>query len=511
MLVKLERLSFKGAIVKRTTSRHSDNVSRGSVGSATFWSMLGNSFGQAMSLLLFLVIAKFVTRESFGLMAISLTSIEIIRRLVIDPIALATNARPDATDRDFDLTFTLILLLTSVMVALVVFLAAPISTVVGLPELGSLLPMVAIILFGMGIGRTHDAWLSRTMNFRALAIRSIVSVVAGGAVGVTMALNGFDLWSLVGQQITVSLTSVAVLWLTTPWQPRLIFSLAGFAENLSQSLHISASNLWNSLSQEADIYFVSGVLGVTIAGIFSAAKRILLAASLTLIYAISAVSISTLSNISAADQRSAAAMQGLTLASLVTLPAFVGLSAIAPDLISLILEPQWSLAGQILQALAFSGYAAMLHTFCSSILMVEQRAGLNNICSVISAGATIAALWVAAPAGAIAIAWAVVASAAITLPLRLELARRVMRFSWHKIAAGLLPSIACTALMWVTTAAIKWSLADQLALVSLPLTILGAIASYGLSVLLIAPRQFALLQQLALHTIRRDSLAERNL
>src|SRR3546814_14351564 len=63
------------------------------------------------------------------------------------------------------------------------------------------------------------ALLTRDMRFDLLALRSVLGLSVGGAVGIGMALDGFGAWSLVGQQLTQQAIIAAVLWSTGRWRP----------------------------------------------------------------------------------------------------------------------------------------------------------------------------------------------------------------------------------------------------------------------------------------------------
>jgi len=54
-----------------------------------------------------------------------------------------------------------------------------------------------------------------------LAIRTITAKVIGGIVGITLAIKGFGVWSLVGRNLTKSFAGVLILWILSDWRPGL--------------------------------------------------------------------------------------------------------------------------------------------------------------------------------------------------------------------------------------------------------------------------------------------------
>jgi O-antigen/teichoic acid export membrane protein len=61
-----------------------------SLGRSALWSVLNQSLGQFLVFFVFLVTARFVSKEAFGLMAMAMLSIEFFRQILIESIAVCT-------------------------------------------------------------------------------------------------------------------------------------------------------------------------------------------------------------------------------------------------------------------------------------------------------------------------------------------------------------------------------------------------------------------------------------
>ena len=65
----------------------------------------------------------------------------------------------------------------------------------------------------------QQAILRREFAFQKIAVRALISVVAGGIVGILMAILGFGVWSLVGQQLTFEVVGgVLMFWSLSHWR-----------------------------------------------------------------------------------------------------------------------------------------------------------------------------------------------------------------------------------------------------------------------------------------------------
>jgi len=465
---------------------------------STLWAVIGQGAGQGLSLLTFLVIARFVTKENFGIVAVCLATMECIRRVLIDPLASAVAAKPGVDRRDFDVCFTLSGILSGVVTPCMVVFAPEIARLIGSPEAGSALRPIAFILLAFGLAGTHGAWLVRGMHFRALALRSIASVLIGGAVGITLALNGFELWSLIFQQLTINVVNVVVLWSASDWRPRWILSWQDTKRSFQGARHISFAAIWNALANDADIFFASAFFGPAGAGIYNAGKRIMLSATLVLVNTISAVTVPMLANIEHQRERGASFLAYLRLASVATTPAFAGLAAAAPDLVAVILGPSWSAVAPILAGLAAGGYALSLGQFATSALLVGQRSHLDSLVSAIAAVSNIAIFFLAVHLGPAALALAASITALLVTPIRMRFALIHLNLHWRDIVYALLPSVvaslAMAALIWGLHYALPpaWSPMIRLAV------IIGAgVGFYGLWLRLFARSLFQTLMGIA--------------
>jgi len=411
------------------------------------WAVLGQGGGQILSLVSFLIIARFVSQASFGLVAVSLASIEIVRRILIDPITYALTAKTDVTEHDYNVSLALLALLGALTSAAMFLLAGPLTTLIGTPAAAPPLRALSLLLFAYGLAGTHGAWLVRNMRFRSLALRSAISVVVGGGIGIAMALNGFEMWSLVGQQLAINLISLVALWFYTDWRPRPTLRWTDVKSTYHAIRHISLSAVWTSIGNDVDLFFASAWFGPAMTGIYNAAKRIMLSATLMLVHAISAVTLSAFANLQDDDHRCREFCGGLSFTSAITAPAFAGMAATAPEIVQVILGDRWAAVAPILSALALSGYLLSLGVIATSALLVVNRSHLDSLSSAVAAAANIIIFLAVVRFGAVALAITVSMTASLLVPIRLGFALRALGGKWRDAWDALLPSLSATGIM----------------------------------------------------------------
>src|SRR5690606_4349507 len=165
------------------------------------------------------ILAAILNPATFGLMVMAMVWISFILML-IHHATLPIIQQPDLGNRHFSAAFWA-MLAGAVTVALLILLGGgAVAALNRTPELADVLRALAPLVLLEATSAIPAAVLRRQMRFRALAVRGLVAEVAGGAVGISLALTGYGVWALVGQQYALSLVSAAMLWLARPWPLR---------------------------------------------------------------------------------------------------------------------------------------------------------------------------------------------------------------------------------------------------------------------------------------------------
>ncbi|MDY0029086.1 MAG: lipopolysaccharide biosynthesis protein [Pseudobdellovibrionaceae bacterium] len=418
------------------------------VGRNALWSVLNQTAGQMMVLVVFLVTARFISQEDFGTMAIAMLIAEIMRQLTIESVGLSLMARPSPQDQDYNAGF-LIILFSSIAGAVLVFLgASPLAQLMGNPSLEHAIHWICLIILTFGASKTHETWLAKTMQFKTLALRSIICIAIGGGVGITMAVHGFGLMSLIAQQIITTLLGAVFLWSVTKWRPSFdttkdhIFSILKFSRYLSFN---STANLINA---QSDVFLSAYFLGAAPAGIYNAAKRLILSANLVMTSAIGQVSMSALSNISQDKEKLRQSYLDFNLFTcLFTAPAFFGLAALSVPVVGILLGDKWSDVAPILSILCFPALIISFGQLSSQIFLIINKPYYSSVFAALNAITNILLLVVLASFGLTYVAVAFALKTILLFPIQLTLAHRILGLSNLLYFKKLLPSLMSSCIM----------------------------------------------------------------
>lgn len=467
--------------------------------------MLNNLAGQGLSLLVFLVTARFVSKEAFGIMAVSLLTVEAFRQVVIGSFGVALTAQRDPSPKDYNACF-LIVLVTSVAAAAFLFaLAGPVASLLGHDEIRDTLRLVCLILLTAGLSQTHEVWLAKHMQFRVLALRSLLSILIGGGIGIAMAVNGYGLDALITQQIVTAVTAVAFLWGAASWKPGLATDRSNVMALLHYTKHLFLSRATSFAGSQSDIFFASLYLGPAATGAYNAAKRILLAMSSTLYSALSAVVLPTFASFGQGTPRlSSGFLKAASFTSLLTAPLYCGLFVLSDDTIRILIGEKWLDAAPIVSALVLSSYLNSMGQYNHSIFLVSGKPQWEAWLNIAYASANIALYVLVARYGAVMIALAFSLRALVLYPLSLLPAARLLGLPPMMYIRGIAPSvlagIGMAGCIWLLKV---YALGDLSPLLRVLILVPVGVVIYGLLASLLNRRQVAEVLAMARHVVGR--------
>jgi O-antigen/teichoic acid export membrane protein len=418
--------------------------------------VIEGGLSQILALLVFLVTAHYIEPSAFGVLAAAMLTVELFRQVVVEGLVTAVNTQLNPTSQDYNACFFLMLGI-SILCAAGLFLSSNlIGSIVPVEHLSQALPPVCLLVLVLGLSRTHEAYLSRNLEFRLLAIRSVVSIVIGGGVGISMAVHGFGLWALICQQLTTALISLLALWTACKWRPTFAVTGQAFKRILGYAKHVSATGVTNFANSQADIAFTAYYLGPTNTGFYNAAKRIGYAINQIIASSLNRVVLPTLARIQADKERSGRVfIQAVSLTCTVTAPAYAGLSALAPDAIQLAMGAKWATTATLLSIISLNFFLTTVGQYNQTVMLVRGKPHWQTILTTVYAASNIVLFLGFVKFGVLAIAAAFTFRGVLFFPVSVGLALRLVDVKWSAYASALLPAVSCALLMGAVVAGMR--------------------------------------------------------
>lgn len=425
---------------------------------ALFLSFGERYVGIALRLLQLTVLARLLTPEEFGVF-VTAASIVLLLDLIADfgMSSYLIQART-VSRRRRETAFGITLTASIVSACAVVGIAGLLPDSAIDPRLREVLFVLAIGLPLTGISVPIIALLQRDMRFGALWVVGTLRAVVLTFLGILLAYHGAGpmalAWASLAERVVFVLTALyfsrEVGWV---W-PRLhhwrIVARFGGLQTIA-----------NSLKQAADavtMVLTSKSLGFGATGLLSRADRITGMFDQSVMQAIQPVLLPALSALRRADnQMRGFYLRTVALISAVSWPFFAFVFLFAPDLVNLLLGPQWADVVPIARVLCMAGiflpFVNMLLKFYTAVGQVDVFVRCTMIVQLVQLCLIVPASMISLEAVALAIACETLVRYLVTVGAL----KKRLGFTHHDVFIAVIPSLLVT-LSTVVTATIAHEL-----------------------------------------------------
>lgn len=320
------------------------------------WSTAQSWGSQCISLVVFSILARLLNPESFGLIAIAAVFLGFVNLFLDQGFSQAIIQRRELEREHLDTVFwtnvSISVLLTFISIASADLIAKFFTQ----PDLTSVIRWLSLSFLIGSLNNVQVAILQRNLNFKPLAIRSLIATLGGGVIGVSMALMGFGVWSLVCQQLANGIIQVLVLWTSSDWRPRLSFSPKHFRDLFSFGMNVLGINILNFVVTNGDNLLIGYFLGPVPLGYYNLAYRLLTTVAQLFIGVASSTAMPIFSSIQDDLPRLRNVLyEFVELTNTIAFPVFLGMSVLAPELVIVIFGEQWKASIPVMQILSLLG------------------------------------------------------------------------------------------------------------------------------------------------------------
>lgn len=398
---------------------------------SAFWFALATASNNLLFFLVTLVLARLLTPDDFGLVAITNFIIYAFGILQNMGLSQALIYKSDSLERVTATTFTLAIGLGILTFCIAVFSAPLVAVIFNEPQATPLAQVFAISLIISSFGIVPEAILVAQLDFRRKFISDVLPGVIYVFISITLAKIGYGAWSIVIGRLVEATVRVALVWYLTKWQISFQFEWSIAKELLLYGKDIAISSTLAIVFLNIDNVFVSRMLNTSQLGYYTFAFSLATLPALFAQRVIDTVSFPTYTQLKEQqDILITAYLKSLTIISTLVLPINLGLLATAPILIPVLYGDQWYPAVPLLQILSLYGLIRAIanapttvllaigkqYLFPRFTLMYVTIAALLLGPAIILAGTIGAAIAMTTVIGAGALTWTLLANKYLVIP-----------------------------------------------------------------------------------------------
>jgi len=349
------------------------------------WTTTEMILRHGVSFVIGIVLARILSPDEYGLIGILTIFISLFEIIVDGGFAHALIRKQDANNIDYCTVFYTNLLLSMLMAGILFCSARPIAQFFNREELIPLTKALSPIVIINALAIVQRVQLSKKLDFKSQAIITFVSALVSGGVGIWMAVSGYGVWALAGQQLSNAGINTILLWCFNRWWPGLRFSWNSFREMWSFGWKLLVGGVLNSLSGQVHNAVIGKIYAPATLGQYTRGNQFVAIASSNISNIVGKVTYPVLSVIQNDQDKLRASYKRLI--KTVALPTFVllmGMCSMAKPLLLALIGPKWDAAPVFMQILCFSMLVNPLQRLNINALLVKGRSDLNLRINIIN-------------------------------------------------------------------------------------------------------------------------------
>lgn len=439
--------------------------------------MVGRQFPQLVAAL---VLARVLGPETYGVISAATVYVTFTTLLLDQGLAAALVQLPATTKRLAGAVAGVNLIAAVVLGGLTIVASPQVATFFNAPALAPLLAVLGAGLLLKGLAITPRAMLQRELRFRSIGQADIAGGTIGAVAGIAAALAGAGVWSMAWMVLATDTVVAARLLIASRGSATPNLHLGELKEILPFSLRVFGSNALAFLSRNTDNILIGRFLGVGALSLYSMSYRVLVVPVQMIGQTVNRVVFPIFSRLQ--DHLELVAkglLRAMDVLALAAIPPMALVSVAAPELVGLVLGPEWAAAAPILTVLAIAGAKETVF-YVTGPLMRALGAGklifrYEVLATVVQVGGILAGLnW-----GVLGVAWGWTIAGFVLLPIQLLIQRRMCGVRLGEQLGRILPHVHASA--WGAAAYFGVRLAGGGQL----LTLLGGTAAYAIVVFVV--------------------------
>jgi PST family polysaccharide transporter len=341
------------------------------------WTTAARIGSQTLQFLISITLARLLMPRDFGLIGMIIVFVGFAALFGELGFGAALIQRQDVDGRHYSTIFWLNMLTGLALTGLFVALAPFVASFYSEPRLTRLTMLIASNFSIASWGMVPNAILRRGLDFRSLALVEVVSVLAGGAVAIVLAIMGHGVWSLAWQILTTSGLSVVMLWLLTGWRPSLSFDRLAVKELLGFSSNLVGFQQLNYWVRNGDDMLIGRFFGSGELGAYTRAYQTMLLPVSQITAALGRVMFPTLSKIQSDRERvKRIYLRSIAMIALLTFPMMLGLLVVSENFVLALYGRKWIAVIPILRIFCLLGMVQSIGATTGWIFQSQGRTDL---------------------------------------------------------------------------------------------------------------------------------------
>lgn len=239
-----------------------------------FWAFIERGGQVVIQFVSLVVLGRLLSPQDYGVYGIMMIFISIAELLIDSGFGGALIQKKELTQKDINTLFVTNTFIGIFMYAILFFLSPLVSVFYSMPNLTLYLRVLGIVVIIYSLTIVQTTLLQRELRLKESAtvilIASMVSVIGA----LIFAVLGFGIWSLIIQQLLMSIVMVLLLWIKDSRNIHFEFSRKSFDLLWNFGSKILMANIILRIYDNMSTAIIPKIATITIAGYYVQASKI---------------------------------------------------------------------------------------------------------------------------------------------------------------------------------------------------------------------------------------------
>lgn len=419
------------------------------------WNIIDRVSSQLLYAVTGIILARELPREAFGLIG-ALTIFQSYALMMVDSgfsYALIQRKRP--TETDYSSVFWFNILIACVIYAILWVCAPFIADLFQGDQ--RLIPLsrvmfLSFIINAAAIVQTNR--LMKQMNFRPIAITNSLGLIAGGVVGIWLAVKGYGAWAIVWQTIALQGIKCVALWIYCRWWPQLVLSWHALRSFFKVGGNMMMTTFLYVTFQNIYSFFIGNRVGMVPLGYYTQADKWSKLGVASITQVLSSSFLPALSEVQDDEERYRRVVRKMNrFTGYLLFPCMIFLIVIATPMFHVLFGEKWDASIILFQLLLLRGIFTVINTLYNNYILSLGHSRAIFWLEVLRDGAAVIGIVLALPYislttydnavyGLTILLWGQVAASAITCIATLVVTSHLTRISCRSYLWDMFPYFA---------------------------------------------------------------------
>ncbi|MGH8501142.1 MAG: lipopolysaccharide biosynthesis protein [Gammaproteobacteria bacterium] len=334
------------------------------------WMLLFKLMERSLGLISTLILVRVLSPADFGVVAMATSFIFMAELLTAFGFDIALIQKQDASEDHYHTAWTLHLLLGLLIAVLMVAAAPWIADFYNRPNVFWVVCALALGPLIRGCENIGVVAFRKEMRFKSEFAFQLSRKVVSFLVVVPLAFYLRSYWALVFGMLASQLAGTIISFIAHPFRPH--FSLAKVGSLMGFSKWLLANNMVGFFKERSADFFIGRMHGAAPLGVYNVSYELATMPTTELSAPINRALLPGFARI-AHDPKAMRAAYGhaMSMLAILALPAAVGIFAVAPFLVPVVLGNQWLASVPLMEILALNGALLMFHSSICAVLIAN--------------------------------------------------------------------------------------------------------------------------------------------